>query len=89
MWGHPEFGVLLIYKKWRGHYKETLVPKAISSPEGTRAELHEMQLPAGLFIPFEKGWLAAKEFVETDGKLPKSIDWIENEKLPPGMFPPP
>jgi hypothetical protein len=48
--------------------------------------LHGTPLPVGLFIPFEKAWLAVKEFMETDGKLPKSIDWIENDNCRPERF---
>ena len=32
---------------------------------------------------------ALKEFIETDGALPKSIEWIANKDLPPGTFPDP
>jgi hypothetical protein len=43
-------------------------------------------LPVGLFIPFKRAWLAVKEFIETDGELPKSIEWIANKDLPAGTF---
>ena len=45
--------------------------------------------PIGLFIPFEAAWRAVKEFMETDGALPKSIPWISSSDLPPGTFPRP
>jgi hypothetical protein len=51
--------------------------------------LHDTPLPVGLFIPFEQAWKAVKEFIETDGQLPKSIEWIANRDLPPNTFPDP
>jgi hypothetical protein len=32
---------------------------------------------------------AVKEFIETDGELPKSIEWIADPDIPPGAFPDP
>ena len=88
--GHPEHGVLLIYRKWGGGYKETYNSMGDLSrlTEHVRS-MHGTPLPVGLFIPFERAWSAVKEFMETDGKLPKSIDWIEDSKLPPEAFPGP
>jgi hypothetical protein len=43
-------------------------------------------MPVGLFISFEQAWRAVKEFLETDGALPKSIAWIANQDLPPDTF---
>jgi hypothetical protein len=51
--------------------------------------MHNTVLPIGLFIPFEKAWTAVKEFVETDGNLPGSIEWIANRDLRPNTFPDP
>jgi hypothetical protein len=51
--------------------------------------LHSTPLPVGLFIPFDKAYSAVKEFIETDGALPKSIEWIANKDLPQGTFPDP
>jgi hypothetical protein len=50
---------------------------------------HGSPLPVGLFIPYEKAWSAVKEFMETDGALPTSIEWIANRDLPPNTFPDP
>jgi hypothetical protein len=90
MWGHPTLGVLLIYSKWGGGWKEMF------SSKGELSRLHELvrsthatPLPVGLFIPYEMAWRAVKEFIETDGNLPKSIDWIANRDLPPNTFPDP
>jgi hypothetical protein len=32
---------------------------------------------------------AVKEFLETDGELPKSIEWVANADLPRNTFPDP
>jgi hypothetical protein len=90
MWGHPRFGVLLIWSKWGGKYKETF------SSKGDLSRLHEWVRtlqddlrPVGLFIPFDQAWKAVKEFIENDGVLPKSIEWIANRDLPLDTFPVP
>jgi hypothetical protein len=41
----------------------------------------------GLFVPFESAWRAVKDFIESDGELPTSIEWIASRDLPPGTFP--
>jgi hypothetical protein len=90
MWGHPEHGVLIIYQKWGGGYREAFTSK------GDLSRLHEIMrtlqndpMPVGLFIPFAEAWKAVKEFMETEGDLPKSIAWIANKDLPPNTFPDP
>jgi hypothetical protein len=90
MWRKPDLGVLLIYSKWGGGYKEMFTSK------GDLSRLHEWveathgtPLPVGLFVPIEAAWQAVKEFIETDGELPKSIAWIANRDLPPNTFPDP
>jgi hypothetical protein len=90
MWAHPKLGVLLIYSKWGGRHKETYSSKGdLSRLREWVRTLHNDQRPVGLFIPFEKAWLAVKEFIETEGELPKSIEWIANRDLPPNTFPDP
>jgi len=90
MWGHPELGVLLIYQKTGGKYAQAYSSRGdLSRLREHVRTLQNDPMPIGLFIPFEKAWVAVKEFIETDGELPKGIDWIENKKLPPGTFPPP
>ena len=41
------------------------------------------------YIPFAKAWPAVKEFMETEGQLPKAIEWVRAEDLPPKTFPDP
>ncbi|MBI3433536.1 MAG: hypothetical protein HY056_00415 [Proteobacteria bacterium] len=51
--------------------------------------LHHTPPPVGLLIPFAEARKAVKEFVETDGDLPKSIAWVANRDLPANAFPDP
>lgn len=90
MWGHPEFGVLLIWSKWGGGYKETYSSKGdLSRLQELVRSMHETPLPVGLFIAYEAAWKAVEEFIETDGQLPKAIEWIANRDLPANTFPDP
>ena len=90
MWGHPQHGVLLIYSKWGGGYKDTYSSKGDLTRLGEIVRtLHGDPMPAGLYIPFREAWKAVKEFIETDGELPKSIEWVRNRDLPPNTFPDP
>jgi hypothetical protein len=47
------------------------------------------RMPLGLFIPFEQALKAITEFIQTNGALPKSIEWIAAADLPEGSFPEP
>jgi hypothetical protein len=90
MWGHPTLGVLLIYIRRRGVRKEYYNSKGdLSRLREVVRSSHGSPLPVGLFIPYEKAWSAVKEFMETDGALPTSIEWIANRDLPPNTFPDP
>lgn len=90
MWGNPELGVLLIYSKRGGGHRETYSSKGdLSKLRQWVRTLHDDPMPVGLYIPFAKAWLAVKEFMETEGKLPTSIEWIKNSDLPEGTFPDP
>jgi hypothetical protein len=42
--------------------------------------------PIGLFVSFEAGWQAVREFVESEGQLPRYIDWIDEQELPEDAF---
>jgi len=45
--------------------------------------------PLAFFIPFERALVAVKEFISTNGELPKSIEWISSNDVPPNTFPEP
>ncbi len=90
MWGIPELGVLLAYSRsgdGLGSCRYTV--SDLWRLKELARNLHGDPLPVGLFIPFEDAWKAVKEFIETEGALPKSIEWIESERLPPETFPTP
>ena len=90
MWGHPEKGVLLIYNKWGGGHKQTYSSKGdLRRLREYVRSTHDTLLPIGLFVPFEAAWNGVREFVETDGALPRSIEWVANRDLPPHTFPEP
>jgi Immunity protein Imm1 len=90
MWGHPDLGVLLVWSK--GGVGEDLIYTSKGDMSRMREfflSRHGTPLPMAFFIPFEKAWDAVKEFLETDGALPKSIEWVANRDLPPNTFPDP
>ncbi len=90
MWGHPDHGVLLLYKLWGGGYGGTYSSKGdLSRLRQWVRSLHDDPMQIGLYVPFEAGWKAVKEFIETGGAFPKSIEWVANADLPPGTFPDP
>ncbi len=90
VYGIPGLGNLLIYHKHGGDHQEAYTSKGDMTrlKEWVR-NLHNDPLPVGLFIPFPKAYEAVKEFIETDGQLPKCIEWVANKDLPPGTFPDP
>jgi hypothetical protein len=88
VWGHPELGILLIYSKWRGRLKQMYSSKGdLARLGGWIYSTNGAALPVGLFIDNAAAWSAVKEFIETNGDLPTSIDWISNHDLPAGTFP--
>jgi hypothetical protein len=90
MWGHPQHGVLLIYQRWGGGYKDAFTSKGdLTRLRELVRTLHDDPMPIGLYIPFHEAWKAVKEFIETNGELPKSIEWVANKDLPPNTFPDP
>ena len=90
MWSNPDLGVLLIYEKVGGGNMVSYCSKGNKRHirEWVRS-LHETPLPVGLFVPFSEAWKAVKEFMETEGRLPTSIEWTKGSDLPPGTFPDP
>src|SRR5262249_32955122 len=87
MWGDPIHGVLLVYRKWGVDKQVTYYSKGDLGRLREYVEtLHGDEMPIGLYIPYRSAWLAVKEFVETNGELPKSIEWIADEDLPSNVF---
>jgi Immunity protein Imm1 len=87
---NPELGVLLDYRKSGGGVDETYESKGdMNRLWEWVVSTHGTSLPVGLFIPFEKAWQAVKEFMRTDGELPRCIEWIRDTDLPPGTWPDP
>lgn len=91
MWGNPDLGVLLQYTRIGGG-----VPRQDWFSKGDLTKLkkwvrtlHNDPMPVGLFVPFAVAWPAVKEFMETDGQLPTSIEWVKSSDLPDGTFPDP
>jgi hypothetical protein len=88
--GKPDLGVFLMYDRLSKKDGEALYSKGnmgmlrrwVTTRQGD-------QWPVGLFIPFERALQAVLEFIETDGSLPKCIDWIASIDLPEGTFPAP
>jgi hypothetical protein len=90
MWGNPDLGVLLIYEKIGGDHPQGFCSKGdVSRIREWVRSTHDTPLPVGLFVPFPVAWKAVKEFIETEGQLPKCIEWIKGSDLPPGTFPDP
>jgi hypothetical protein len=90
MVGHPDHGVLLQYRKWGGGRKDTYYSKGELTRLDDLVWTHQGSLmPIGLFIPFDRAWLAVREFIETDGTLSKSIEWIADTDIPDEVFPDP
>lgn len=92
MSGNPQHGVNLAYDRWDGRLKTR--ERYNSRGDLSRLlefvrSMHGTPLSIGLFVPFKTAWPAVKEFVETDGQLPKSIEWIASRDLPPEAFPDP
>lgn len=90
LWANPEFGVLLIYEKVGGGFDNVFTSKGdMSRLKEYVLTLHDTPMPIAFYISFEEAWKAVKEFMETDGALPKSIEWVENNTLPRDTFPEP
>jgi hypothetical protein len=88
--GDPDHGVLLHYRKGGGVYKDSFYSKGDLTRLREWVETAADDLfPVGLYIPFETAWKAVKEFIETDGQLPKSIEWVAGDDLPADAFPDP
>lgn len=88
--GHPRLGVLLIWSKWDGKRKLTYNSKGnLRRLRELTKDIHGTPISVGLFVPYDLAWKAVKKFLENDGALPRSIEWIDDRDLPPNTFPGP
>lgn len=88
--GHPDIGILLFYHRFGGGQGLRFYSKGdLSRLHQWIMTAHGDRMPIGLFIPFEAAWKAIKEFMDRDGALPSSIEWVAGSDLPAGTFPPP
>ena len=87
MRGHPTLGVLLTWHKKGGGQDDPYFSKGNLALRSERVQrMDGGRLPACLFLPYEIAWKAVKEFLETDGALPKNIEWIARRDMPPGIL---
>jgi hypothetical protein len=92
MTGSPDHGVMLDFARWDGRIQrwDSYFSKGDLSRLGRfMYSLHDDPYSLGLFIPFEEAFKAVKEFIESDGELPTSIEWVSGKDLPPETFPAP
>ena len=90
MWGSPDYGALLYYHRYGGGYADHYYSAGDLSRLSVWVRTRHSDLnPVGLYIPFRDAWPAVKEFMETDGELPKCIPWITSNDLPDNTFPVP
>ncbi|MEM7192649.1 MAG: Imm1 family immunity protein [Pseudomonadota bacterium] len=90
LYGQPGLGVMLLYNKYGGGYGEHFNSKGdMSRLKEIVRDVQGGAIPVGLLVPFPAAFEAVKEFIETDGELPKSIEWIADKDLPPDTLPDP
>jgi hypothetical protein len=92
MTGSPDHGVTLDFARWDGRIRRW--DRYFSKNDLSRLgrfmySMHGDPYSLGLFIPFEAAFKAVKEFIESDGELPTSIEWVSGKDLPPETFPVP
>ena len=84
MWGHPRpWRSADLVQAGRRLQADVQLEGRLEPPSGVGSQHSRYAMPIGLFVPYETAWKAVKEFIETDGELPKSIEWIANRDLPP------
>jgi hypothetical protein len=87
---NPDHGIKLQYLGWdrRTGKRETYHSKGdLARLKQFVRSFHRTPLSIGLFVPFKIGCKAVKEFLQTDGKLPQSVEWISDDDLPSEVFP--
>jgi hypothetical protein len=89
---NPDLGIKLQYSRWDGRTGE----KKTYHSKGSLTRLkefvpsfHGTPLSIGLFVSFDKGSKAVSEFLQKEGELPSSIDWVSDDDLPSEIFPRP
>lgn len=88
--GKPDLGVLLFYNRWSATDGNAYYSKGdLGNLHIWVRTRHGDRMPVGLFIPFEQALKAVVEFIETDGALPKCIEWVAAADLPEDAFPEP
>ena len=88
--GHLIGGVQIEYTKFGGGLDECYYSAGRPTPLNDYIRtLHSDLRPLKLYIPFRDAWPAVKEFMETEGELPKCIPWIPSNDLPDNTFPAP
>ena len=87
--GNPDLGVLLCYQKFGADHGTFYSKGDLKRLHEWTRTMHGDLMPIGLFIPFEAAWKAIKDFLKTDGALPKSIAWAAGRDLPADAFPDP
>jgi hypothetical protein len=86
MTGSPDHGVTLDFARWHGRIRRLDRYCSVGDLRRLRQFMVSLQgnpYSLGLFIPFEQAFRAVKEFIESDGELPTSIEWISGEGFPP------
>jgi hypothetical protein len=85
--GHPELGILLCYDQSTASGRRTYFSKGNMARLNESVEtFHGDRVPAGLFLPFQLAWSAIKQFIETEGDLPRCIAWLSADDLPADAF---
>jgi hypothetical protein len=88
--GNPNLGASLFYDRWSETDGKVFYSKGDMKMLRKWVETrHGDPRPVGLFIPFERALKAVVQFIETDGALPKCIEWVASADLPEGTFPEP
>jgi hypothetical protein len=88
MVANPFHGVFFHYRRFRPGYGKGYCSKGDLRRMREWVQTQDGDLwPVGLFVPFEAGWNAVKEYIERDGALPTCIEWLDENDLPHNAFP--
>ena len=90
--GDRTHGLTLFHRLWDGrtetvssHYSRGDLSRRLEFVKTGDGDL----LSVGLFISFEKAWLAVEDFMNSAGSLSKRIEWVSIRDLPTDTFPEP